>query len=81
MRGEEDVEVGVAAVFEEPIETRVGGDSVEDGEGRGCAVGGGGSVGRVVEVFVQVVVGGGGHGEGFDAEFFAGELVGVAEVD
>lgn len=54
---------------------------MENGQG-GC--GGrvrGGGVDGVVEVDVQGRVGGCTHGEGFHAEFFAVELVGVGDVN
>ena len=78
---EEGLDVAAAFFGEETVEAGVGGDFVEDFEGRGGAIGRGAGVRGGVKVFVEEVVGGRGHAESFHGEFFALEFVGVAEVD
>ena len=80
---EQGTDIAGAFVREEVAEARVSLHVAEEFKGRVgavfCWMRGG--VGGVVEVFVHVVVGGGGHGEGFHCDFAGGEFVGVAEVD
>ena len=78
---EEGPYVKVSFLREQPVEAGIRSYFVEDFKGRSRAVGGGLGVGGIVEVFVKEVVGAAGHGEGFHSEFFAGELVGVAEMN